>query len=190
MNIVKLDIPEIIVYEPKVFDDERGCFFESFNQKTLEGVIGRKLEFVQDNYSVSKRGVVRGFHFQLPPMAQGKLVHVVRGEVLDVVVDVRQSSPSFGRWTSQLLTSDNRKRMWIPEGFAHGFLVISEVAEFNYKVTNFYCPEKEVTLSYSCIDLDWRRYLPIGVELLVSDKDKMGEQLDVLVSSERVFAQN
>jgi dTDP-4-dehydrorhamnose 3,5-epimerase len=135
-------IPEVVVVEPKVFGDARGLFFESFNRRELEEALGRTLEFVQDNHSLSARGVLRGLHFQLPN-PQGKLVRVVRGEVYDVAVDLRRGSPTFGRWVGETLSAENKRQLWIPEGFAHGFLVLSDAAEFLYKTTDYYHPEHE-----------------------------------------------
>src|SRR5512138_1008354 len=135
-------IPDVVVVEPKVFGDARGFFFESFNRRELEAALGRPLEFVQDNHSRSARGVLRGLHYQLP-RPQAKLVRVVRGEVFDVAVDLRRGSPTFGRWVGETLSADNKRQLFVPEGFAHGFLVLSEQAEFLYKVTDYWHPEHE-----------------------------------------------
>jgi dTDP-4-dehydrorhamnose 3,5-epimerase len=135
-------IPDVVVVEPKVFGDARGFFYESFNRRALEARLGRPLDFVQDNHSLSARGVLRGLHYQLPH-PQGKLVRVARGEVFDVAVDLRRASPTFGRWVGERLSAENRRQLWIPEGFAHGFLVLSEQAEFLYKTTGYYHPETE-----------------------------------------------
>jgi dTDP-4-dehydrorhamnose 3,5-epimerase len=132
----------VFVVEPTVFGDARGFFYESFNQRELEAALGRELRFVQDNHSKSARGVLRGLHYQLPN-AQGKLVRVVRGEVFDVAVDLRRDSPSHGRWLGEVLSADNKRQLWIPEGLAHGFLVLSDEAEFLYKTTAYYAPEHE-----------------------------------------------
>ena len=138
MNIIDTQIPDVKIIEPKVFGDERGFFFESFNQKIFEEAVGRPVTFVQDNHSKSSKGVLRGLHYQLPPHAQGKLVRCVVGEVFDVAVDIRKSSPTFGQWVGVNLSAENKRQLWIPEGFAHGFLTLSETAEFLYKTTNYY----------------------------------------------------
>ncbi|HGU1041627.1 TPA: dTDP-4-dehydrorhamnose 3,5-epimerase, partial [Escherichia coli] len=143
MNVIKTEIPDVLIFEPKVFGDERGFFFESFNQKVFEEAVGRKVEFVQDNHSKSSKGVLRGLHYQLEPYAQGKLVRCVVGEVFDVAVDIRKSSPTFGKWVGVNLSAENKRQLWIPEGFAHGFLVLSETAEFVYKTTNYYYSESD-----------------------------------------------
>ncbi|HDS0824611.1 dTDP-4-dehydrorhamnose 3,5-epimerase [Escherichia coli] len=143
MSVIKTDIPDVLIFEPKVFGDERGFFMESFNQKVFEEAVGRKVEFVQDNHSKSTKGVLRGLHYQLEPYAQGKLVRCVVGEVFDVAVDIRKSSPTFGKWVGVNLSAENKRQLWIPEGFAHGFLVLSETAEFVYKTTNYYHPESD-----------------------------------------------
>jgi dTDP-4-dehydrorhamnose 3,5-epimerase len=169
MNVIDTEIPEVKILEPKVFGDERGFFFESFNQKVFEDAIGRKVNFVQDNHSKSQKGVLRGLHYQLPPMAQGKLVRVTQGEVFDVAVDVRKSSPTFGRWVGVNLSGENKRQLWIPEGFAHGFLTLSETAEFLYKATNFYSLENESAILWkdSSLKILWPE---IG-DIIVSKKD-------------------
>ncbi|ENE0019756.1 dTDP-4-dehydrorhamnose 3,5-epimerase, partial [Escherichia coli] len=149
MNVIKTKIPDVLIFEPKVFSDERGFFFESFNQKIFEEAVGRKVEFVQDNHSKSSKGVLRGLHYQLEPYAQGKLVRCVVGEVFDVAVDIRKSSSTFGKWVGVNLSSENKRQLWIPEGFAHGFLVLSETAEFVYKTTNFYSYPHERSIIWS-----------------------------------------
>lgn len=138
MNVIKTEIPEVLIFEPKVFGDERGFFMESFNQKIFEEAVGRKIEFVQDNHSKSAKGVLRGLHYQLPPFAQGKLVRCVVGEVFDVAVDIRKNSDTFGKWVGVNLSEFNNRQLWIPEGFAHGFQVLTDVAHFLYKTTNYY----------------------------------------------------
>ena len=143
MNVIKTEIPDVLIFEPKVFGDERGFFMESFNQKVFEEAVGRKVEFVQDNHSKSSKGVLRGLHYQLEPYAQGKLVRCVVGEDFDVAVDIRKSSPTFGKWVGVNLSAENKRQLWIPEGFAHGFLVLSETAEFLYKTTNYYHPDSD-----------------------------------------------
>ena len=149
MKATRLAIPDVVLFEPKVFGDDRGFFFESFNQKIFEEATGLKRNFVQDNHSKSQRGVLRGLHYQLPPKAQGKLVRVVQGEVFDVVVDIRKSSPTFGKWVGDILSADNKKQLWVPEGFAHGFVTLSETAEFLYKTTDYYAPEYERSIVWN-----------------------------------------
>lgn len=126
MNVIKTDIPDVLIFEPKVFGDDRGFFFESFNQKVFEEAVGRRVDFVQDNHSKSSKGVLRGLHYQLEPYAQGKLVRCVAGEVFDVAVDIRKSSPTFGKWVGVNLSAENKRQLWIPEGFAHGFYVLAK----------------------------------------------------------------
>ena len=169
MKVTDTKIPDVKVIEPTVFEDERGFFFESFNQKKFEQAIGYRIDFVQDNHSKSTKGVLRGLHYQLPPHAQGKLVRVVRGEVFDVAVDIRKSSPNFGQWTGETLSAENKKQLWIPEGFAHGFAALSETAEFLYKTTDYYAPECERCIRWDdpYLNIDW----PVGLTLLVSAKD-------------------
>lgn len=169
MNVIDTDIPEVKIFEPKVFGDHRGFFFESFNQKIFEDAVGLKREFVQDNHSKSQRGVLRGLHYQLPPMAQGKLVRVTQGEVFDVAVDIRKSSPTFGKWVGVILSAENKRQLWIPEGFAHGFLTLSETAEFLYKTTNYYSPQQEGSLLWS--DKDIGIAWPEGIVPILADKD-------------------
>ena len=172
MNVTPLNIPDVLLIEPKVFEDERGFFFESFNQKNFEAILGRSIHFAQDNHSKSSSGVLRGLHYQLPPYAQGKLVRVIQGEVFDVVVDIRRSSPTFGKWACEILSADNRKQMWIPEGFAHGFVTLSDTAEFLYKTTDFYSKDYESAIRWDdeTIGIDW----PMK-EVLLSDKDKAAQ---------------
>lgn len=171
MNAIKTEIPDVIIFEPKVFGDERGFFLESFNQKFFEEATGLKRDFVQDNHSKSSKGVLRGLHYQLPPMAQGKLVRVVQGEVFDVAVDIRKSSPTFGKWVGVHLSAENKRQLWIPEGFAHGFLTLSETAEFLYKTTNYYSPKDEGAIIWNDSDLaiSW----PDVGDTLVSGKDQI-----------------
>ena len=156
MQVIKTAIPEVLVIEPKVFGDARGFFYESWNQRAFDAAVGRPVRFVQDNHSASSRGVLRGLHYQVR-QPQGKLVRVVAGEVFDVVVDLRRSSPTFGRWVGERLSADNHRMMWVPEGFAHGFLVLSERAEFLYKTTDYYAPEHERTLLWNdpALGIDW-----------------------------------
>ncbi|WP_348821086.1 dTDP-4-dehydrorhamnose 3,5-epimerase [Escherichia coli] len=174
MNVIKTEIPDVLIFEPKVFGDERGFFMESFNQKVFEEAVGRKVEFVQDNHSKSSKGVLRGLHYQLKPYAQGKLVRCVVGEVFDVAVDIRKSSPTFGKWVGVNLSAENKRQLWIPEGFAHGFLVLSEIAEFVYKTTNYYHPESEGCIKWddSFLMIDWPNK-PIAI----SEKDKKGSSI-------------
>lgn len=138
MRVTDTKIPDVKIIEPEVFEDKRGFFFESFHHKNFEGAIGHEVTFVQNNHSKSSKDVLRGLHYQLPPHAQGKLVRVVQGEVFDVAVDIRKSSPTYGKWVAETLSAKNKKQLWIPEGFAHGFLTLSETAEFLYMVTNYY----------------------------------------------------
>lgn len=169
MNVIKTDIPDVLIFEPKVFGDDRGFFFESFSQKVFEEAVGRKVEFVQDNHSKSSKGVLRGLHYQVEPHAQGKLVRCVVGEVFDVAVDIRKSSPTFGKWVGVNLSAENKRQLWIPEGFAHGFLVLSDTAEFVYKTTNYYHPESDRGIKWddSTIDIKW----PLKKNLMLSVKD-------------------
>jgi dTDP-4-dehydrorhamnose 3,5-epimerase len=157
MKVTPLNIPDMFLIEPQVFGDDRGFFFESFNQNKFEEATGLKINFVQDNHSKSVKGVLRGLHYQLPPKAQGKLVRVIQGEVFDVAVDLRQSSPTFGKWVGEILSGDNKKQLWIPEGFAHGFLTLSDTAEFLYKTTDFYSPEHEQSILWDdeTIGINW-----------------------------------
>ena len=181
MHHTRLEIPEVILFEPQVFGDERGFFMESFNQKVFEQAIGRTVSFVQDNHSKSAKNVLRGLHYQIN-CPQGKLVRVTRGAVFDVAVDIRRSSPTFGKWVGQVLSAENKKQMWVPEGFAHGFLVISEVAEILYKTTAFYDPQTEQCIAWddSGLGIDW----PIHNTPLLSGKDavaaRMTEMTDLL----------
>ena len=170
MNVIKTEIPDVLIFEPKVFGDERGFFFESFNQKVFEEAVGRKVEFVQDNHSKSGKGVLRGLHYQLEPYAQGKLVRCVDGEVFDVAVDIRKSSPTFGKWVGVNLSAENKRQLWIPEGFAHGFLVLSETAEFVYKTTNYYYSESDRGIIWNdpMLKIQW----PLEVEPILSEKDQ------------------
>ncbi|WP_426768221.1 dTDP-4-dehydrorhamnose 3,5-epimerase [Erwinia aphidicola] len=170
MNVIKTDIPDVLIFEPKVFGDERGFFFESFSQKVFEEAVGRKVEFVQDNHSKSSKGVLRGLHYQLAPHAQGKLVRCVAGEVFDVAVDIRKDSVTFGKWVGVNLSAKNKRQLWIPEGFAHGFLVLSENTEFVYKTTDYYAPTLDRGLMWNdpLIGVRW----PAIDDLLLSDKDK------------------
>ncbi|MCX7183166.1 MAG: dTDP-4-dehydrorhamnose 3,5-epimerase [Nitrosospira sp.] len=157
MKVTPLNIPDVLLIEPQVFGDDRGFFYESFNQNKFEEAIGKKINFVQDNHSKSVRGVLRGLHYQLSPKAQGKLVRVIQGEVFDVAVDIRRSSPTFGKWAGEIISADNKKQLWIPEGFAHGFLTLSDTAEFLYKTTDFYSKDHEEAIQWNdkTIGIDW-----------------------------------
>lgn len=169
MKIIDTEIPEVKIIEPVVFGDDRGLFFESFNQKVFDAAVGRSVEFLQDNHSCSIKNVLRGLHYQLPPHAQGKLVRVVVGEVYDVAVDIRRSSPTFGKWVSAVLSAENRRQLWVPEGFAHGFIALSERAEFLYKATTYYAPQSERCIRWDdpALGIDWQ-----GVsEPILSAKD-------------------
>lgn len=174
MKVIETSIPDVLIIEPRVFGDERGFFYESFNAAAFEAATGLMRSFVQDNHSKSQRGVLRGLHYQIR-QPQGKLVRVVAGEVFDVAVDLRRSSPSFGRWTGTRLSADNQRQLWIPEGFAHGFVVLSETAEFLYKTTDYYAPEHERSLLWNDPELgiEW----PIGQTPQLSGKDMAGKRL-------------
>ncbi|PPK49979.1 dTDP-4-dehydrorhamnose 3,5-epimerase [Marinobacter persicus] len=169
MKATPLEIPEVILFEPRVFEDDRGFFFESFNQRQFEDAVGRQVTFVQDNHSKSAQGVLRGLHYQLNPHAQGKLVRVVQGEVFDVAVDIRRSSSTFGRWVGATLTAGNKRQLWVPEGFAHGFITLSDTAEFLYKTTNFYAPKSERAIIWN--DPDINILWPTCLEPQLSGKD-------------------
>jgi dTDP-4-dehydrorhamnose 3,5-epimerase len=171
MNVVPTDLPEVLILEPKVFGDERGFFMESFNQKEFDAAVGYRVTFVQDNHSRSARGVLRGLHYQLPPHAQGKLVRVVAGRVFDVAVDMRRSSSRFGRWAGVELSAEKHQQMWIPPGFAHGFLVLSESADFLYKTTDYYAPASEAALRWDdpALGIAWPG---LGGSMQLSAKDR------------------
>lgn len=156
MRAIPTAIPEVLVLEPKLFGDDRGFFFESFNARTFEQLTGLKREFVQDNHSKSSKNVLRGLHYQITK-PQGKLVRVTQGEVFDVAVDLRKSSMTFGRWVGVHLSAENKKQLWVPEGFAHGFVVLSETADFLYKTTDYYAPEFERSLLWNdpALSIDW-----------------------------------
>ena len=157
MKAIATSIPDVFVIEPRVFGDECGFFFESFNEQAFNAATGNTLAFVQDNHSKSVKGVLRGLHYQLPPKAQGKLVRVVQGEVFDVAVDIRKDSPTFGQWVGEVLSADNKKQLWIPPGFAHGFLTLSDTAEFLYKTTDYWSPEHERAIMWddATLKIDW-----------------------------------
>jgi dTDP-4-dehydrorhamnose 3,5-epimerase len=175
MKAIPTDIKDVFIIEPRVFQDERGLFFESFQQETFNDLIGRKLTFVQENESISKKGVIRGLHFQNPPHAQGKLVRVIKGSVLDVAVDIRKDSITYGKSISVVLTSENRRQLWIPEGFAHGFVALEEDTIFQYKCTNYYNKASEDALLWndSTLAIDWKIDQPI-----LSPKDEIAPTFD------------
>lgn len=177
MKIIPTAIPEVLIIEPKVFGDERGFFMESFNRKAFDEAVGRHVEFVQDNHSRSSQGVLRGLHYQIQ-QTQGKLVRVTRGAVYDVAVDIRKSSSTFGCWVGEELNESNKRQLWVPEGFAHGFLVLSDSADFLYKTTDYYAPayEKSILWSDVTIGVQWPN---IGVEPKLSLKDMSGSTLNV-----------
>jgi dTDP-4-dehydrorhamnose 3,5-epimerase len=181
MKATTLKIPDVILIEPKVFGDERGYFFESFNQAAFNQAIGYEVQFVQDNHSKSQKGVLRGLHYQLPPKAQGKLVRVVQGEVFDVAVDIRKDSPTFGRWVGEILSAESKQQLWIPAGFAHGFITLSETAEFLYKTTDYYAPEYDRCLAWNDADIgiNW----PLDQAPVLSDKDQQGSSLENIINS-------
>lgn len=172
MKATRLAIPDVILIEPNVFGDDRGFFFESYNQRQFEAIVEQKVCFVQDNRSRSSAGVLRGLHYQIR-QPQGKLVRVTQGEVFDVAVDLRKNSDTFGRWVGEVLSANNKRQMWIPEGFAHGFLVLSESAEFLYKTTDYYAPEYERCINWNDANLaiEW----PTAQNPILSKKDLQGQ---------------
>ncbi|WP_313115482.1 dTDP-4-dehydrorhamnose 3,5-epimerase [Ectopseudomonas guguanensis] len=175
MKVIATALPEVLILEPQVFGDERGFFYESFNARRFAEATGVRRDFVQDNHSRSARGVLRGLHYQLQ-QAQGKLVRVSAGEVYDVAVDVRRSSPNFGQWVGVHLSAENKRQLWVPEGFAHGFLVLSEYAEFLYKTTDYYAPAHERCIRWddASLAIDW----PLdGLTPQLSAKDQQGLSL-------------
>ncbi|GIC28064.1 dTDP-4-dehydrorhamnose 3,5-epimerase [Vibrio cholerae] len=177
MKIIDTKIPDVKIIEPKVFGDERGFFFESFNQQQFEAAVGYPVHFVQDNHSKSTKGVLRGLHYQLAPHAQAKLVRCVVGEVFDVAVDIRKSSPTFGQWVGVHLSAENKRQLWIPEGFAHGFVTLSETAEFLYKTTNYYSPQCEGAIRWddSKVGIEW----PVEGVVNQSQKDQEAVSLQL-----------
>ncbi|ROI09628.1 dTDP-4-dehydrorhamnose 3,5-epimerase [Microcystis aeruginosa FACHB-524] len=172
MKVIPTEIPDVLIIEPQVYGDDRGFFLESFNQKDFREKTGVNTTFVQDNHSMSLKHVLRGLHYQIPN-PQGKLVRVVNGSVFDVAVDARQSSPTFGQWVGCVLSAENKRIFWVPEGFAHGFLVLSDRAEFLYKTTNYYYPKYEKTILWNDADLgiDW----PLETPPILSPKDQAGQ---------------
>lgn len=175
MEVQPTPIPGVLVLKPKVFGDARGFFLESYNHRVFAAAVGHPVDFVQDNHSLSARGVLRGLHYQLPH-PQGKLVRVTRGEVFDVAVDLRRDSPTFGCWVGEVLSAENRRQLWIPEGMAHGFLVLSDTAEFLYKASDYYHPESECCIRWDDPELSIRWPLE-GVSPVVSAKDAAGVSL-------------
>ncbi len=172
MKVIPTEIPDVLIIEPQVYGDDRGFFLESFNQKDFREKTGVNTTFVQDNHSMSLKNVLRGLHYQIPN-PQGKLVRVVSGSVFDVAVDARKSSTTFGQWVGCVLSAENKRIFWVPEGFAHGFLVLSERAEFLYKTTNYYYPQYEKTIAWNDADLgiDW----PLDTPPILSPKDQAGQ---------------
>ena len=173
MKVTPLSIPDVLLIEPRVFEDARGFFFESFREDVFRKETSLNVSFVQDNHSKSSEGVFRGLHYQMPPHAQGKLVRVIQGEVLDISVDLRQSSPTCGQYIAEILSSDNKKQLYIPEGFAHGFLTLSKTSEFLYKATDFYHPENERCILWNdaTLNIKW----PENLKIELSPKDLLGQ---------------
>lgn len=180
MKIVKTNFPDVFIFEPKVYGDARGFFYESYNERIFEEAIGKKVNFVQDNHSLSSKGVLRGLHYQVQN-PQGKLVRVTKGAVFDVVVDIRKNSKTFAQWQGFYLNDENKHILWVPEGYAHGFLTLSDQAEFLYKVTDFWYPEHERTIIWNdpTINISW----PYVEDIIVSKKDKKG----TLINNSDVF---
>ena len=178
MKVIPLKIPDVKLIEPDVFEDERGFFYESYNQKKFNDAVGREINFVQDNNSKSKKGVLRGLHYQEEPFAQGKLVRVISGEVFDVAVDIRENSSTYGQWAAEVLSSENKKNLWIPEGFAHGFLALTDNVELIYKVTNYYSKEHERAYKWDDqkLNINW----PVNkANITLSQKDQDGLLFDI-----------
>jgi dTDP-4-dehydrorhamnose 3,5-epimerase len=176
MKVIATRLPEVLILEPRVFGDERGFFLESYNRRAFNEAAGGAVDFVQDNHSRSARGVLRGLHYQLPPHAQGKLVRVTAGRVFDVAIDLRRSSPRFGQWAGVELSSENHRQLWIPPGFAHGFVVLTDLADFLYKATNYYAPQAEraVIWNDATIGIEWP---DPGVAPTLSAKDGVAPML-------------
>ncbi len=176
MKVTPLNIPDVLLIEPRVFEDARGFFFESFRADVFRKETSLDVLFVQDNHSRSSQGVLRGLHYQLPPHAQGKLVRVIQGEVLDIAVDIRKSSPTCGQYVAVILSSDNKKQLYIPEGFAHGFLTLSDTSEFLYKTTDFYHPECERCIPWNdaTLNINW----PKDLNIQLSPKDLAGNSFN------------
>ena len=175
MKVTPTRIPDVLIIEPKIFGDDRGFFFESFNQKAFNEAVGQEITFVQDNHSKSEKYVLRGLHYQLPPKAQGKLVRVEQGEVFDVAVNLRKGSNAYGQWVGEVLSAENKKQFWIPAGCAHGFVTLSETAEFLYKTTDYYAPEFERSLLWNdpVLGIEW----PLEVEPKLAAKDAAANAL-------------
>ena len=173
MKVTSLAIPDVLLIEPRVFEDARGFFFESFNLNEFKKATGLDVNFVQDNHSKSAKGILRGLHYQLPPYAQGKLVRVIQGEVFDVAVDIRPGSKTYGKWVGEVLSAENKKQLWIPEGLAHGFLTLSDTSEFLYKTTDFYHPKSERCILWNdvALNIEW----PKDLNIQVSPKDLLGK---------------
>ena len=173
MKVTPLSIREVLLIEPHVFEDSRGFFFESFREDIFRKETLLDVSFVQDNHSKSSQGVLRGLHYQLPPHAQGKLTRVIEGEVLDIAVDIRESSPTYGQYIAEILSSDNKKQLYIPEGFAHGFLTLSDTSEYVYKTTDFYHPDSECCILWNdvTLNINW----PKDMDIQVSPKDLLGQ---------------
>ncbi len=178
MKITPTAIPDVLLIEPRVFGDARGFFFESFNQKSFAEATGVNLPFVQDNHSKSVKGVLRGLHYQVEPHAQGKLVRVTQGAVFDIAVDLRKDAKTFGQWVGMTLSAENKQQLWIPPGFAHGFLVLSDTAEFLYKTTDYYAPQAERSLRWDdpTLAIAW----PLEGEPILADKDRQGHMFSEL----------
>jgi dTDP-4-dehydrorhamnose 3,5-epimerase len=172
MKVTPLNIPDVLLIEPRVFEDTRGFFFESFREDVFRKETSLNVSFVQDNHSKSTQGVLRGLHYQLPPHAQAKLVRVIEGEVLDIAVDIRESSPTCGQYVAEILSGDNKKQLYIPKGFAHGFLTLSKTSEFLYKTTDFYHPESERCILWNdpTLNIKW----PKNFKIELSTKDLLG----------------
>jgi dTDP-4-dehydrorhamnose 3,5-epimerase len=173
MKVTPLNIPDVLLIEPRIFEDARGFFFESFREDIFRKETSLNVSFVQDNHSRSSKGVFRGLHYQLPPHAQGKLVRVIQGEVLDIAVDIRESSPTCGQYVTEILSSDNKKQLYIPEGFAHGFLTLSDTSEFLYKTTDFYHPESERCILWNDLTLNIK--WPENFKIELSPRDLLGQ---------------
>lgn len=187
MKLTHLPLADTFIIEPQIYNDERGYFFESFNAKKFQQLSGRNVNFVQDNHSLSKKGVIRGLHYQVAPLQQAKLVRVIQGEIWDVIVDIRPRSNTFGAWFGTYLSAQNKKQLWVPEGFAHGFLTISNTAEVSYKVNNFYDPMFERTLLWNDkhVDIKW----PSCSRYILSRKDKMGNVFSALMLTDAISLQ-
>lgn len=184
MKFNKTSISDLIVLEPNVFGDERGFFMESFNQRVFEEAIGRDVKFVQDNHSKSSKGVLRGLHFQWAPYSQGKLVRCISGSIFDVAVDIRKESQDFGKWVGIVLSAENKKQLWIPEGFAHGFLAISDEAEVLYKATNYYNPDAECGIKWNDVEIgiNWPVF-----DVILSEKDKESISFNEIANNRNVI---